>query len=66
MTNFDKEFDSPKDKRREKFLHKKTQSDKIQDFDDVKRKNIIKKELKKTKEKYQEEEWEDWDRFYNR
>lgn len=65
MKNFDKEFENPKEKRREKFNSKKNQNHKIDDNDELRRKNISKKEIKKIKETYQEEEWEDWDRYYN-
>lgn len=28
--------------------------------------NKLKKEFKKTKERFEDEEWEDWDKYYNR
>jgi hypothetical protein len=65
MKNFDSESENPKEKRREKFNSKKHQYSRIEDNDDLRKKNISKKELKKIKETYQEEEWEDWDRYYN-
>lgn len=65
MTNFDNDYDNSKEKRREKFGNKKHQHRPCEDNDEIKRKNISKKELKKIKETYQEEEWEDWDRYYN-
>jgi hypothetical protein len=65
MKNFEKDEENPKEKRREKFNSKKNQSHYIDDNDDLRRKNLSKKELKKIKEIYQEEEWEDWDRYYN-
>lgn len=65
MTKFDSDFDNSKDKRREKFGNKKRKQKLFNDNDDIKRKNLSKQELKKIKETYEEEEWEDWDRYYN-
>jgi hypothetical protein len=65
MTKFDSDFDNSKDKRREKFGNKKHKPKSFDDNDDIKRKNLSKQELKKIKETYEEEEWEDWDRHYN-
>jgi hypothetical protein len=65
MKNFDQEFENPKEKRREKFHTKKNHYPRIDENDELRRKNLSKKELKKIKENYQEEEWEDWDRYYN-
>jgi hypothetical protein len=65
MTKFDNEFDDPKDKRREKFGHKKHKNRAFEESEDIKRQNLSKQELKKIKETYEEEEWEDWDRYYN-
>ena len=66
MNNFDNDFPNEKEKRREKFKKKHQNGDNYFEEDDInKRKNISKKELKKIKESYQEEEWEDWDRYYN-
>ena len=65
MTKFDRDSDNPKDKRREKFGNKKQKPKLFDENDDVKRQNLSKQELKKIKESYEEEEWEDWDRYYN-
>jgi hypothetical protein len=65
MKNFEKDEENPKEKRRAKFNSKKNQSHYVDDNDDLQRKNLSKKELRKIKETYQEEEWEDWDRYYN-
>lgn len=65
MPNFDNDFPNEKEKRREQFKKKKDHFHQSKDDDDLKRKNISKKELKKIKESYEEEEWEDWDRYYN-
>lgn len=49
--------------RREKFKNKRNKPSRY-DFDDLPPKNI-EKNIKKKKEHFQEEEWEDWDRYYN-
>jgi len=65
MKNFEKDEENQKEKRREKFNSKKNHYHRIDDNDELRKKNLSKKELKKIKENYQEEEWEDWDRYYN-
>ena len=65
MTKFDNEFEEYKDRRREKLGQKKKTKRSFDDNDDIKRQNLSKQELKKIKETYEEEEWEDWDRYYN-
>jgi hypothetical protein len=51
------------------FRRKKLQSKNLykqNGFDDeIEAKNLNKKEIKKIKENFQDEEWEDWDRYYN-
>jgi hypothetical protein len=55
-----------KDDRRKK-IKLKSNKRKIKEFEDdsLNRENIAKKEVKKLKESFQDEEWEDWDRYYN-
>lgn len=65
MTKFDNDSENPKDKRRTNFVNKKDKPKFFDDNDELKRKNLSKQELKKIKETYEEEEWEDWDRYYN-
>jgi hypothetical protein len=65
MKNFEKDEENQKEKRREKFNSKKSHYHRIDDNDELQRKNLSKKEIKRIKENYQEEEWEDWDRYYN-
>lgn len=65
MKNYDKEIENPKDKRRENFNSKKDKNHCVEYNDELIKKNISKKELKKIKDRYQEEEWEDWNRYYN-
>jgi hypothetical protein len=54
---------------RKDFRRKKLQSKNLykqNGFDDeIEAKNLKKKEIKKIKENFQDEEWEDWDRYYN-
>ena len=54
---------------RKDFRRKKLQSKNLykqNGFDDeIEAKNLNKKEIKKIKENFQDEEWEDWDRYYN-
>ena len=57
--------DSRKDYRRKK-LENKYHHEKNKIFDDdIQRKTQQKKEIKKIKESFDDEEWEDWDRYYN-
>jgi len=54
-----------KSERRNKF-NKKHHVKKPFVDDDIVGKNHAKKELKKLKESFEEEEWKDWDEYYNR
>lgn len=60
------DFTERKDDRRKK-IKLKTNKKKVNEFEDdsLYRENIAKKEVKKLKESFQDEEWEDWDRYYN-
>jgi hypothetical protein len=64
MNNFEKDRSEEKEKRRSKIKNKKKQNYHIED-DNLRRDSVYKKEIKKIKESYQEEEWEDWNRYYN-
>jgi|688.fasta_scaffold92165_4 hypothetical protein len=65
----DKEdFFEKKDDRRKKIKLKNNKkrsksSSGYEDDQDVN--NLVKKDIKKIKETFQDEEWEDWDRYYN-
>lgn len=65
----DKEdFSERKDDRRKKLRlknnKKRSKSGDSYD-DDIDVNSLIKKDIKKIKETFQDEEWEDWDRYYN-
>ena len=51
--------------RRENIKKKSTEKDFFIDKDNEEQNHFQKKELKKIKESLEEEEWEDWDRYYN-
>lgn len=53
-----------KQERRKKFSKPKNKNKEYVD-DDKDIKHTQKKEIKKIKESFQDEEWEDWDRYYN-
>ena len=65
----DKEDSSErKDDRRKKLRlknNKKRSKSSDSYDDDIDIHNLIKKDIKKIKETFQDEEWEDWDRYYN-
>lgn len=65
MTEPDSDFSNEKEKRREKLKTKKTNTNNHIDDEDTTKKNLAKKELKKIKQSYLDEEWEDWDKYYN-
>lgn len=55
-----------KQERRKKFSKPKNKNSAGNYIDDDKDiKHTQKKEIKKIKESFQDEEWEDWDRYYN-
>jgi hypothetical protein len=62
----DKEDFDRKDNRRKKIKLKnnKKHIDSVDD-DFIDNKKLISKDVKKIKETFQDEEWEDWDRYYN-
>ena len=53
-----------KEDRRQKLNRKYSNKDNLLN-DDIPRTGYIKRELRKIKEEVDEEEWEDWDRYYN-
>jgi hypothetical protein len=63
----DKEDFDRKDSRRKK-INLKNNKKHVNSVDDdfVDNKKLNSKEIKKLKESFQDEEWEDWDRYYNR
>lgn len=56
-----------KQERRKKFSKPKDKNNRPGNYIDEDKdiKHIQKKEIKKIKESFQDEEWEDWDRYYN-
>jgi hypothetical protein len=52
-----------KEKRRQKSKDKSVNKDYADSFDEHK---VIKQEFKKKKQEIEEDEWEDWERYYNR
>lgn len=58
------EKDSRKDYRRKKLQDKNNHKDRME-YDDFEIKASKKRDVKKIKEDIQDEEWEDWDRYYN-
>ncbi len=62
----DKEDFDRKDSRRKK-INLKNNKKHVNSVDDdfVDNKKLNSKEIKKLKESFQDEEWEDWDRYYN-
>lgn len=59
------EFDR-KDDRRKKIKLKNNKKDiDFVDGDFIDNKKLASKDVKKIKESFQDEEWEDWDRYYN-
>lgn len=54
-----------KQERRKKFSKPKSKNRDHYADDENNLKNIQKKETKRIKESFQDEEWEDWDRYYN-
>ena len=65
MTKFDQDFSNDKEKRREKFKTKKVDPRRVSDDEEDKKHSISKQEIKKRKQSYLDEEWEDWDQYYN-
>jgi hypothetical protein len=63
MRNLDEENGDKKPERRQKV--KKPYIKKNMLDDELINKNNAKKEIKKLKESFDDEEWENWDRFYN-
>ena len=53
-----------KQERRDK-INKKNIRKVDSDDDFIRKKNIEKKTIKRIKESFDDEEWEDWDRYYN-
>lgn len=51
--------------RREKIKKKTTKKDFLFENEIQEKTHFQKKELKKIKESLEDEEWEDWDRYYN-
>lgn len=62
----DKDDFDRKDSRRKK-INLKNNKKHINSVDDdfIDNKKLSSKEIKKLKESFQDEEWEDWDRYYN-
>jgi hypothetical protein len=62
------DFSNRKENRRQKF-NKNKGTKKPNDFEDHevvdKPSSKIKQEIKKIRQSYDDEEWEDWDRYYN-
>jgi hypothetical protein len=56
-------FEDRKQSRRNK-IKKENVKKHFFDDEDV-RKHNVKKEIKKIKESFEDEEWEDWDKYYN-
>lgn len=54
-----------KNVRREKIKKKNLKKDFSYEDENQEKNYIKKKELKKIKESFDDEEWEDWDRYYN-
>lgn len=65
MSN-DEDFLSRKNDRRKKIKDKNVGKNIFEDKDDRIISKKIKQEIKKQKEEIDNEEWEDWDRYYNR
>jgi|688.fasta_scaffold02373_15 hypothetical protein len=67
MTNIE-DFDEDKKNsgRRQKFTSKKKHNKKDMLDDEIISRNYEKKHIKKIKESFSDEEWEDWDKYYNR
>lgn len=68
MKNNKKEDDfDRKEFRRQKINKKVVKPSKKDIFDDeLSKKNIVNQEKKRIKQEIDDEEWEDWERFYNR
>jgi hypothetical protein len=65
MTNFEDYDDKKNSSRRQKFTGKKKHTKKDMLDDEIISKNYEKKQIKKIKESFDDEEWEDWDKYYN-
>lgn len=66
MKNKDDSADQRKDYRRKKLENKYShEKNRVHDDDNQKKTQQQKKEIKKIKESFEDEEWEDWDRYYN-
>lgn len=55
-----------KEQRRQKFINKNSGDKKSQSEEDIKISKKLSKEFKHKKQILDEEEWEDWDRYYNK
>lgn len=64
MKNKEEDTDR-KSTRREKIKKKNLRKDFSFDDENQEKNHLHKKELKKIKEEFEDEEWEDWDRYYN-
>jgi hypothetical protein len=60
------DFPNRKEERREKFKKKNNRKPTRLGEDDCLENQRPKPDIKRLKEDFQNEEWEDWDRYYNR
>lgn len=66
MSEFDQEFSKDKEKRRRSIKSKKNHRSNFIEDDNYERQHLAKKEAKRKKQDYLDEEWEKWNEYYNR